>query len=208
MPESPSGVGGASQATQPGPRRPQDGVTWQDPVGDGHLGTGGKEGPGPQRPLAGQATPWGEGSWAGGCPQTMLQTGPLPGSDLCGYPPSTHGCSGPRLCTITSSWSRDWSSVFRLGAEAQSHCETSGLGRSQVQSPPGAGSPPSGALGCSPTAKTSTSRSLRTRPAAWASSWDLPFVTRITTLAASGRGPAAGFRFCCSTWVSARPRVR
>lgn len=74
--------------------------------------------------------------------------------------------------------------------------------------PPPAGSPPAVVRGCSPTAKTSTPRSLRTWPAAWASSWDLPSVTRTSTLAASGRGPAAGFRFCSSTWVRARPWVQ
>lgn len=58
---------------------------------------------------------------------------------------------------------------------------------------------------CSPTAKMSTPRPLSTWPAAWASSWDLPSVTRITSLAASGRRPALGFRFCSSTWVRARP---
>lgn len=83
----------------------------------------------------------------------------------------------------------------RLGAEAQRGHQA------PVRDEAGA----AGGLGYSPTVKTSTPRPLSTWPTVRASSWDLPSVTRTTTVAASGRGPAPGLRFCSSTWVRARP---
>lgn len=181
--KSPSGLGG-HPSHKPKTHRPQDGVTWQGPgeMAAGLVGAGcSQTGSNPARPplpANSAASPQGPelGAWPGHCHQLLEQGWALP--------------------------------LRRLRAAAQRGRQTSRWGRDAGTHTPtctGSSRETHGDPGGSPTAKTSTSRLLRRWPAARASSWDLPSVTRISTLAASARRPAAGLRFCSSTWVSARP---